>query len=88
MSHADDQLTALLLVRVPGPHAGRRLAGWLKAGKRGFGVLVLDNREAAAEVVRLRQLVEGLADRVARQSELLARRAERARGPVDDGGRT
>jgi hypothetical protein len=54
----DESLTALLLVRVAGPHAGRRLAGWMKAGLRGWGVVALDNRDLAAELERLRRLVK------------------------------
>ncbi len=68
---------------------GRRLAGWLKSGLRSWklrcvqgtavDVDALSGRLAAAEaeVIRLRGIVAGLADRVATQSELLTCKAER-----------
>jgi hypothetical protein len=44
-------LTALLLVRVPGPQAGRRLAAWLKRGLRDHSIPVEDNRDLGAEQI-------------------------------------
>jgi hypothetical protein len=65
--------------------AGRRLAGVLKLALRKFGFRCAQAVELAegedddqqAEVARLRCLVEGLAERVSRQAELLQQRAER-----------
>jgi hypothetical protein len=44
-----------------------------------------DVADLVAEVRRLRGIIEGLAARVARQSELLARRAERGNGETTTG---
>jgi hypothetical protein len=68
--------------------AGRRLAGVLKVALRKFGFRCTqavelaegEDADARQEVARLRGIVEGLAGRVAAQSELLARRAEKGGG--------
>jgi hypothetical protein len=57
-------------------HGGRFVAGLLKHLRRAWGVRCIALDESA-ELKRLRQMAEGLADRVAAQAELLARRAER-----------
>lgn len=56
----------------------RAREGWPAAIRRAL--------HAEAEAERLQALVSSLADRVAAQSELLARRAERAAAPAFDGG--
>jgi hypothetical protein len=57
-------------------HGGRFVARILKHLKRVWGVRCVALDESA-EVKRLQGIIDGLADRVAAQAELLARRAER-----------
>jgi hypothetical protein len=56
-------------------HGGRFVARILKHLLRAWGVRCVALDEST-EVKRLRQMVEGLSDRVVAQAELLARRAE------------
>lgn len=62
-----------------GVPAVTRFRQWLKVGLRRFGLKCTSAVEGpvCAEGLRLRGIVNGLADRVARQSELLTGRAER-----------
>jgi hypothetical protein len=60
-------------------HGGRFMARLLKHLGRRWGVRCIALAESA-ELLRLRQIIDGLADRVAAQAELLARRAEKESG--------
>jgi hypothetical protein len=63
----------------PGPPAEIRLRNFLRGLLRRAGlraVQVVDAADEAAEVGRLQGIIRSLAERCARQSELLERRAE------------
>ena len=70
-----DRETFLFKFEVPAG-AGRRLAAFVKRLGRYWGIKAVHLESADLEVLRLQGIVDGLADRVAQQSELLTRRAE------------
>jgi len=50
---------------------------WIKLARVGWGAAIRRAIAAESEVLRLQAIIRGLTDRVAEQSELLSRRAER-----------
>ena len=78
--HANpDRIRLTLVPDGPGPPAAVRWRRWLKMAKRSHGLrcVAYDGGDPADDLAALRRLVLALAERVAVQSELLSRVAER-----------